>query len=283
VAFVGTVAGALVFGVLGVLLAMPVIASARLLLIYLYRKLLDREPFEPERGAQNVVRIRGLVAGHKVEGLIFDLDGTLAALDWRTTQWAVSYFYWLEPIAPAEQRRQIARRLMVALEASVNFLVSQIWRFGWQGRPRFQRLLALLDVVRGYPSLEQLTPLPEAMTTLPTLAASYQLALISTRQRSEVERFLQCAGLRPDWLAAIVTGEDVRNLLPHSEGLVIVANRLGLEPSHLLMVSDTDVNLRTARAMGMATAGVVSGLGRADDLRQADLLAEQVAALAEWL
>ena len=283
VAFVGTVGGALVFGVLGVLLAMPVIASARILSIYIYRKLLDREPFEPERAAQNSVRIRGLVAGRKVAGIVFDLDGTLAALDWSATGWAVSYFYWLEALAPVERRRQVARRLMVALEAICNFLVNQIWRLGWQTKPRFQRLLWLLDRLRGYPAADQLAPLPQAVLALPELARSYRLALISTRGRAEVERFLHCCGLDPRWFATAVTHEDVRNLLPHSDGLVCVAERLGLAPEQLLMVSDTDVNLRTARAMEMATAGVLSGLGCADNLREADLLASSVAELTEWL
>ena len=49
VVIVGTIAGALVGGVLGIFLAAPVIASARVLLGYTYSKLLDEEPFpEPE-------------------------------------------------------------------------------------------------------------------------------------------------------------------------------------------------------------------------------------------
>src|SRR5690606_29760836 len=88
VAFIGTVAGALVFGVLGVLLATPVIASARIILTYIYRKLLDQEPFQPAHLAQAAMRIPGLVAGRKIEGVIFDLDGTLAEPSWEATSWA---------------------------------------------------------------------------------------------------------------------------------------------------------------------------------------------------
>ncbi len=45
-AFVGVIAGTLVFGLLGVLLAMPIMASARTILSYIYRKLFDLDPFE---------------------------------------------------------------------------------------------------------------------------------------------------------------------------------------------------------------------------------------------
>jgi predicted PurR-regulated permease PerM/phosphoglycolate phosphatase-like HAD superfamily hydrolase len=283
VAFVGIIAGALVFGVLGVLLAAPVIASARIIFLYIYRKLLDLEPFEPQRTAQTAVRIPGLIAGRKIEGIVFDLDGALAAVDWGATRWAVSYFYWLERVAPAEQRRQIARRLMVAMEGIVNFLISQIHRFGWREQPRVQRLLMVLNLIRGYPPGEKLEPLPEAVIALPKLAQQYRLALITTRSRKTVARFLECAGFPANLFAAVVTGDDVRNLLPHSEGLVATAERLGLAPGQLLVVSDTELNLRAARAMEMATAGVLSGLGEAGDLSEADLVVSSVAELDEWL
>lgn len=46
VVFVGALAGASVAGIFGILLAAPILASARLILLYIYRKLLDRPPFE---------------------------------------------------------------------------------------------------------------------------------------------------------------------------------------------------------------------------------------------
>jgi predicted PurR-regulated permease PerM/phosphoglycolate phosphatase-like HAD superfamily hydrolase len=283
VAFVGTVAGALVFGVLGVLLATPVIASARVILIYIYHKLMDREPFPPERTAQTSVRIPGLIAGRKVEALVFDLDGTLAELDWRAMRWAVSYFYWLERFLPADQRRRLARRLMVQLEGGVNFLLTQVRRYGLLTQPRVRPLLPLLDALRGYPLTEHITPLPGVVATLSHLAGRYPLALISTREHSAVQRFLLCVGLEPTLFTVIVTAESVRNLLPHSEGLGLIAEQLRLEPNQLLMVSDTDVNLRAARAMGMATAGVLSGLSMVAELQDADLILDSVVNLPEWL
>jgi beta-phosphoglucomutase-like phosphatase (HAD superfamily) len=75
----------------------------------------------------------------------------------------------------------------------------------------------------------------------------------------------------------------MRNLLPHSEGLTTIATRLALLPNQILMVSDTDVNLRAARAMEMATVGVLNGLGREQDMREADLVLPTTIELEEWL
>jgi predicted PurR-regulated permease PerM/phosphoglycolate phosphatase-like HAD superfamily hydrolase len=282
VVFVGTVAGALVFGVLGVLLATPVLASARIILIYIYRKLLDREPFEPERGPAGL-RIRGLIAGRKIEAVIFDLDGTLTALDWSATQWAVSYFYWLERVLPSQRRKLAAQQLMVTLEGLLNFLVSQLRRLGWHDHAQLQRLLPIFDRLRGYPPADDLMLLSGAAQALHRLADTYQLVLITPRDRASVEQFLRRAGLGNGLFALILTGEDVRNVLPHSEGLVAIAQRLNLETNQLLMVSDTEVNLRAASAMDLATAGVLSGLGRPADLREADLVLPTLNELEEWL
>lgn len=48
VVMTGAVVGASIGGILGVMLAAPVIATGRVILIYLYRKLLDQEPFPIE-------------------------------------------------------------------------------------------------------------------------------------------------------------------------------------------------------------------------------------------
>jgi predicted PurR-regulated permease PerM/beta-phosphoglucomutase-like phosphatase (HAD superfamily) len=283
VAFVGTVAGALVFGVLGVLLATPVIASVRVILIYVYRKLLDLEPFEPERAAQSGLRIRGLIAGRKIEGLIFDLDGTLTALNWEATHWAVSYFYWLDRTISIERRKQITRRLMVKLEGSINFLLSQIFRFGRPKEPAMNRLLFWFDRWRGYPPVAELEPLPGIVDSLRRLALHYRLALITTRERQSIDHFLTQHNLQAQLFTTVVTCEELHNLLPHGEGLLTIAQRLQLQPNQLLMLSDTDANLRAARAMQMATVGVLSGLGNEQDMRDADLTLASVVELEEWL
>jgi predicted PurR-regulated permease PerM len=46
IVFVGALIGASVAGVFGILLAAPLLASAKMVLLYVYQKLLDLPPFE---------------------------------------------------------------------------------------------------------------------------------------------------------------------------------------------------------------------------------------------
>jgi len=281
ITFVGIINGAIVFGVLGVLLATPVIASARIILSYLYRKLMDLEPFEDARAPLPSVHIPGLIAGRKIEAVLFDLDGTLTAIDWQYSEQIVSRFSWLDTLIPLERRQMLVRRLMVTFEGLINFTISQFRRFDLHQSS--ERLARVLDGLRGYPQPEQIELLPEAAETLKRLAARYRLALFSTRQGAELRKSLQIAGLDEKVFDTIVSGEDVKNLLPHSEPLLTIANRLALQASSLLVVSDTDANLRSAGAAEMATAGVLQGLGTAQDLRNADIVVTDIGELSEWL
>lgn len=281
ITFIGIISGALVFGLLGVLLATPVLASARVLLSYVYRKLMDLEPFEQDPAAQSGVRIRGLIAGRKIEGIIFDLDGTLTELDLSLLDQVSERFHWADRVIPPENRRVIMHRLMILLEGPVNFLIGQLIRL--QLLSDLDRLMPYFNRIRGYAPPEQLRAYPHTSDVLHELTPRYQLALVSTRSRLTVENFLQSYNLGNGLFDSVVTREDVRNLLPHNEGLLKAANQLELQASALLVVSDTDVNLRSGRAIQMATAGILSGLGHRRDLEEADILLERPADLCEWL
>ncbi|MEZ4731684.1 MAG: AI-2E family transporter [Caldilineaceae bacterium] len=281
VAFVAVIAGALVFGALGVLLATPVVASLRTVLTYIYRKLLDQEPFEPRQAPQIGIRIRGLVGGRKIEAILFDLDGTLTELDWRAVDWVAHQLAWLRWLLTAEQRQHYTRRLMIGFEGLINFLISQLSRS--KDRRGLEEALPFFNLLRGYPPPEQLTLQPGVAESLHRLAGAYRLALISARDRRSVEKFLHATNLDDGVFAFVVTREDVRNLLPHSEGLLQLTEHLGLTPDQILIVSDTDTNLRAGRAMGMAVAGVLSGLGEAEDMDETDLAVCNLPELEEWL
>lgn len=281
VAFVSVIAGAVVFGALGILLATPVVATMRSLLTYIYRKLLDQEPFEPWPHTSAGIRIRGLVGGRKIEAIIFDLDGVLTPLDWRAMAWSEQHLPWLERVISANRRRQYTRRLMIGIEGMINFLISQLSRA--KDRRALENLLPLFNLLRGYPPPEELTLQAGVAESLRRLASRYRLALISARDRRSVRAFLSEVDLNDNLFDFVIVREDVRNLLPHSEGLLALTALLQLPPAQILVVSDTDTNLRAGRAMGMAVAGVLNGLGEAIDLDETDLTLSSLPELEEWL
>ena len=285
VAFVGVVAATFVFGLLGVLLATPIMASARVLLAYVYRKLFDLEPFEPLKTPQASLRIPGLIAGRKIEAVIFDLDGTLAQLDWQASDWARLHLQWMDRWVVPDQRAKDIRRLMVALEGVINFLVSQGRTLGRPQTPRrhLDERFALLNILRGYPPAAALRPLPGVPELVETLGYSYQLVIVTTRRRGDILCFLEQAGIAPDRFARLIGSEDTRNLLPNGDPLELAVTELQLEPGQILMVSDTDSNLRSARALEMATVGVLCGLGEENDLAESDLVLGTTAELRDWL
>lgn len=281
ITFVGIISGALVFGLLGVLLATPVLGSARILLSYIYRKLLDLEPFDPLPAAQSNVRIRGLIAGRKVEGVVFDLDGTLTELDLGLLDTVAERFQWANRVISPEQRKQVMRSAMIILEGPVNFVISQLLRL--QLLSDMERIMPMLNRIRGYALPEELVVQIDAADLIQELTPRYQLALVSTRSRATVDRFLHKYGMSNGIFDSVVAREDVRHLMPHGEALSLAAEQMHLSPDSLLVVSDTDVNLRSGRALEMATAGVLCGLGRSKDMDEADLILDKPTELVEWL
>jgi predicted PurR-regulated permease PerM/phosphoglycolate phosphatase-like HAD superfamily hydrolase len=281
VALISVIIGTIVFGALGVLLAMPVVASARILFAYVYSKLLDQEPFEPLHWDDPGVRVPGLVAGRRIEGVIFDLDGTLAQVDWRMAEQIAHFFDWAERVVPYERRVALARQLMRIAESPINRWISLlIWL-------RLSNLLARIrpsfDRWRGLAPAQSMQPVDGSLRLLTFLAPHYHLGLITTRSRAEVECFFARYGLLVDTVASLVSQENISHLPPHGEALTLSVAQLRQPPDSLLMVADTEVQLRPARLLGVATVGVVSGLSDAAHLADADLILDSAVQLEERL
>ena len=281
ITFVGIINGAIVFGVLGVLLATPIMASVRVILIYISRKMSDLEPFDAMNQSQSAVRIPGLIAGRKIEAIAFDFDGTLINIEWGFADKIARYLDWMNPIISITQRKYAIRRTMVGIEGLINFLISQLRRLKLE--QDLERALPVFNGLRGYPTVLQMQLVPGIGETLSVLSTQYQLALFSTRERSDVELGLANAGFDISIFDAVIVLDDVRNIVPHSEPLLSAANQLQVNVNNLLVVSDTDSNLRSASAAEMATAGVLYGLGREQDMHHADLVITSADELTEWL
>ncbi len=282
VTFAGIINAAIVFGVLGVLLATPVIASARTLLSYVYRKLADLPPFDTLEPAHSSIRIRGVVAGNKIEAVVFSLDGVLTELDWSLADRWADRLHMLERFLPRERRVSLGRAFMLRLEGPVNRSINIL---KWLKLDQdLSRLEVAFDRLRGFGMATAAHPQPSLSDTLSYLSTQgYRLALVSVRPRADVDLILAQLDLSDQRFATIVTLDNVRNLPPHSDAVTQVCEQLQVDASRVLMVGDSDVDLRPARAVGLNTVGVLSGLGTANNLAEANLLLENMAQLDEWL
>jgi predicted PurR-regulated permease PerM/phosphoglycolate phosphatase-like HAD superfamily hydrolase len=281
ITFVGIISGAIVFGLMGVLLATPVIASTRAIGLYIFRKLFDQEPFEPVGAVQAGIRIPGLIGGRKVDGVIFDLDGTITQLDYSAVDWIANNTSWIGFILSEQRRKRIAYRLMVKSESTVNFIINRLIRY--ERFNTLERFQPIFDQLRAYPTLAEVSLQPYVATTLNYLQPKYQLALVSTRDRITVDEILEKSHLAADTFHAILTRENVRNLVPNSEAFVAATELMDLEVENVLVVSDSDSFLRSGSATGMAAAGVLCGLSEEKDIQSADIVVETTADLNEWL
>ncbi len=272
VVLVGIVLGASLAGILGIFLAAPTLATLRLLLRYAYRKLLDMEPFGEGLTPIPEVELplpRGLVAGERVEAILLDLDGTLIETD--------------RALAGGEEREQLHPRgaLRLGLWRAADRVHKALDRVGLDDEA--DRLRQWLGTrVPLLPDITAIPPVHGMREALQALARKYRLGLLTTRPRREAIRWLEHHGLI-DTFAVITANDDVRHRKPDPEGVLRSAERLNLPPNRCLVVGDTPDDVEAAKRAGALSAAVLTGLGREEELADADLLVQSVAELPELL
>ena len=280
VTFTGIISAALVFGVLGVLLITPTIASVRALLGYVFRKLRDLEPFESQQ-QQNEIQIPGLIGGHWIEGIVFDLDGTLTHLDWSLATELSQRFDRFEKIWPGERREQFFRRFMAWMEGPSLAVINLLTWLRLHEDAR--RLTRRMQRVRGFPPSEAQTLRDGVPELLMELRQQYKVALITNRSRKELDSFFQHAELPDDLFDAVVTRDDLRKPSPNSEGLLKVLEILNLPADACLVVGDTELQLRVGEAVGAVQVGLLCGMGATQNFSNADLILEKPTDLTVYL
>ncbi|MGQ9665851.1 MAG: AI-2E family transporter [Anaerolineae bacterium] len=282
VVLVGAVAGAYLGGILGVFLAAPVIASARVLGRYLYHKVLDMEPFEPvlvPLREPEPMPIAGMLCGREINAILFDLDGTLIDTDDAMIDAWAERIQAVNPAWRSPEPRRALRRLLMAGEKPTNALLTFLDRLGLD-RPAF-RLKAQLDAIRkeGETSFR---PMEGVQDVLQYLGARFKLGIITTRSGQEARAFLEQAGL-DGLFQVIITRDDVERLKPHPESVWRAALELGIPAQRCAVVGDTDVDVQAAKAAGALAIGVLSGFGDEEDLSQADIILNSIRNLDNWL
>lgn len=280
VTFTGIISAALVFGFLGVLLITPTIASVRTILTYLVRKLRDQEPFATNY-TQSDVRIPGLIAGHRIQAVLFDLDGVVTHLDFSLADQMAARLAWADRFWPADARQRSFRRLLLKTEGLVYWWISTLlWIKLYDD---LDRMADFLNRARGFPPAGELTLRPGVDEFLRELSHSYRLGLLTTRPRAEVDCFLEKSGLPPALFSVITARETPRDTATPSEALAQSVKALGLTAGEVLMVGDSEWKLRPAQASGAVRCGFMGGMASESDFAGADLVVEELSELRGWL
>jgi HAD superfamily hydrolase (TIGR01549 family) len=282
VVIIGTVGGALVAGILGILLAAPVMASARVLLGYTYRKLLDQEPFKqyPQTPQTLGVQWRGFIRGRAVEAVLFDLDGTLVETDDRTVAALAARLARFKRILPDRNVERTARRFVMWASDWLYRWMAFLDRFGMDRAA--QRWLRRLHLLEDHSDAHDLMPVANTLPLLHQLSERYKLGIVSTRREEEIRTYLDRHGL--DGQVQVLVGFDsTERIKPHPQPLLWAAEQLDVSPQQVIMVGDTTADVQAAKAAGALAVGVLCGFGETRDLEHADLILDTTADLLEWL
>ncbi len=276
VVFIGVLAGGLLFGALGVLLAAPFIGTLRVALSYTYAKLLDEDPFPPE-----FVEAGEIYPG-EIDAILFDLDGTLIDTDDQAVETLTRRLQPLRRFLPGRDPAKTARRILISCEGPANSMLTFLDRIGLD-----DDVLDLGDrlrLMRGLSTPLNFRPQDGVVEMLQDLSQRYHLAIVTTRSRIHAEIFVSQQKLT-DLIQVIVGREDTWRIKPHPSPVRHAADLLNVPVERCLMVGDTTADIWAARSAGARSAGVVCGFGEQDDLERAgaDIILQTTDALKELM
>ena len=173
--------------------------------------------------------------------ILFDMDGTLvdsmAHDEQQWIRWGARYGIDPQPILKISHGRrteEIIREVAPHLATEEEFA-----RFG-------EEELSNLDGIRAVAGAAAL------LSTLPRDA----WALVTSAPRQLAQMRMECAGLPLP--SVVVSADDVKNGKPHPEGVLLAAQRLGVEPAQCLVIEDTPAGIQAARAGGMRSLGIMT-------------------------
>lgn len=274
--FIGMLAGGILIGALGVLLAAPIIGTMRVALGYVYSKLLDEDPFPPE-----FVEAGEIYPG-EIDAIFFDLDGTLVETDDEAVDTLTRRLQSVRWLLPKRDPARIARRILMSIEGPANSILTFLDRLGLDDTvfdlgDRLRRM-------RGLHTPLNFRPVDGIGETLSDLSHRYHLAVVTTRSHTHAEIFLSQQGLT-DLIQVIVGREDTWRIKPHPSPVRHAAEQLDVPVERCLMVGDTTADIWAARSAGARSVGVLCGFGEKDELERAgaDLVLEVTSELKDWM
>lgn len=198
-----------------------------------------------------------------VQGIVFDLDGTLLALGAAPGAGLAS---WLGRLPGVTRPHELARRAWVLSETPVNYAMALLTRARLE--PRMRAWIDRGRRLKGIARHEELAAIEGVADAVETLARRYALAVVTNRGRRDAVGFLERTGLSTH-LRVVVTRDDVWRLKPHPAPLRKAASALDLPVERTLMIGDMPVDMRTARRGGALAVGVASGFCTEPELRRA--------------
>ena len=221
--------------------------------------------------------------GIALEGLIFDLDGTL--IDSVGT-----YYIMMESAFERLHWPRVSREVMRKAIKDGGFDWDLVLPSG-TGATTEDLIASARDVIREmYPRVfeDDVDLVPGAEHLLRKLhVRNVKLALVTSTLGRFVEFKLiplKKHGLR-DLFQTVITLDDVKNRKPSGDPLLECARRLGENPEKCAYVGDATVDIVAGKAAGMRTIAVLTGVDDYEAIKAEgpDMILDSVSQLTDWL
>jgi HAD superfamily hydrolase (TIGR01509 family) len=212
--------------------------------------------------------ISGQIDLTRVQGLLFDVDGTLSDTDDHLVDRIARF---LAPVAWLRKDRdthRFARGIVMGVETPVNFLYSLADRLHLD--EPLARVYERLSRKRHErtPAHERFWIVPGVKAMLAHFNGRLPMAVVSARDRKTTLHFLEHFDLVP-YFDVIVTAQTCIHTKPFPDPVIFAAQELGLEPGECVMIGDTVVDVLAGKSAGAQTIAVLCGFGTERELRRA--------------
>jgi HAD superfamily hydrolase (TIGR01509 family) len=218
----------------------------------------------------------------RVQGICFDVDGTLSDTDDKWLAMFERRMARLRRLFPGGNIRQFARWAIMAAENPTNLIYGMLDRVDLDDE--VGRLYSFLSQRRVGVHPREFWLIEGITEMLETLHKRFPLSVVSARDDKSTLAFLEQFGLIR-YFAAVATAWTCRYTKPFPDPVLWAAGQMGVAPENCLMVGDTTVDIRAGKLAGAQTVGVLCGFGQEAELRRAgaDLILPHTAALAAAL
>lgn len=212
--------------------------------------------------------ISGRIDPERINGLLFDVDGTLSDTDDRLVDRLSRFLLPVSWLFKNKDSKRFARRLLMALETPANFL------YGLADNLGIDKYLANIyswlrqKKLFGIPRHDRFWIIPGVKEMLDNLADRYPMAVVSARDANSTLHFLEHFDLE-SYFDVIVTSQTCEHTKPYPDPVIYAAEQLGLTPDACLMIGDTIVDVHAGKGAGAQTAAVLCGFGIQRELERA--------------
>ena len=211
----------------------------------------------------------------KVDGIFFDLDGTI--VDSREAYYEaarIAFHAMGQEMPEKEAVLEIPRKL--ERKQPINDIIKGDLR-------EFLKVY-----LNSYYSIttEKTKPLPNVSTTLETLSAKAKLALVTMRAFPKENIIKELEGFNiAKYFAYVVTALDTDEPKPSPEALIKCVKALNVQMCDCAIVGDSISDIRAGKAAGAKTVAVLSGLFSRQELieEKPDLIIKDITALPDFI